>query len=166
MNDYEYLKDEQKKLESLSEVHRQDTNRFILELSKHLILTSTVFIALASSIFAFQDYDQKIVETGYGKLILLLSFASLILSVFFGLCQFFIDQKFFSKWAEKYSEWAKAISGKKFKTIHVFEKYVEDEQEKNKLKSKSASWPVKTQSSMLFLGVAGVTGIVIYIFLF
>ncbi len=166
MNDYEYLKDEQKKPESLSEVHRQDTNRLILELSKHLILTSTVFIALTSSIFFLQDFDQNIAKTEYGKLILLLSFAFLILSVFFGLCQFFIDQKFFSKWAERYSEWAKAISKKQFTAIQLFEKYVEDEQEKNKLELKSASWPVKTQSVMLFLGVAGVAGIVIYIFLF
>ena len=91
----EYFKDEQKKLENLASIYREEAEKPLAGLSKNLILVATIFIALSSSVIGSTEVLKA---SDHIKIIFLLSLGILILSILFGLIQFIVEVRFYRKW--------------------------------------------------------------------
>ena len=148
MDNYNYFREEQKKLEDLAKIYREESEKQLTGLSKNLILVATIFIALSSSIVG-STVIQKIAPSL--KFIFLSSLGILVLSIFFGLIQFTIDVRFYQKWVGALSDVYKEIAIEAFKTVEDYKKAISDKV--NKLESSSAIWPLILQGILLFSGV-------------
>lgn len=148
MDNFEYFKNEQKKLEELANIYRGEAEKPFTGLSKNLILVATIFIALSSSVIGstiILDTNVKI------KSIFLLSLGLLILSIFFGLIQFIIEIIFYRKWVLAISNLIKEIASETFKSIEDYKQAAVDKL--NKLANSSSACPIILQGIFLFLGV-------------
>ena len=160
MNNYQYFKEEQKKVENLTEAYRIGANKQLAGLSKNLILVSTIFIALSSSVVGSSNIFTLEPQE---KMLFLIGLGGLIISLFFGLIQFILDARFNRNWVVALSEIYKKIAIGSFENI-------KDYQDKapelvNKLPLSSPIWPMTVQSIFLFLGVSDFV-LFIYKFLF
>ena len=158
MDNSEYFKNEQKKLENLANIYREEAEKPLAGLSKNLILAATIFIALSSSAIG----STVILETRARiRVIFLLSLGILILSIFFGLIQFIIEVGFYRKWVTAISGVVKDMAT--FKSIEVYKQAVEERI--NKLPTSSCTCLLILQGVFLFLGVSAFVYF-IYKFLF
>lgn len=72
MNNYQYFKEEQKKIENLTEAYRIGANKQLADLLKNLILVYTIFIALSfsvvssSNIFTLEPQEKMLGLIGIG----------------------------------------------------------------------------------------------------
>jgi len=160
IDNYNYFKEEQKKLEEIANIYRGEAEKPLTGLSKNLILVATIFIALSSSVIG----STVILNTNeYIKIIFILSLAILIFSIFFGLVQFIVEVKFYRKWVSAISKIVKEIALGTFKSIEDYKQAVDDKI--NKLPTRSSTWPLILQGVFLFLGIS-TFGFFIYKFLF
>ena len=156
-----YLDNEQIRLEGIPEGYRKDASRIISELPKHLILTSTVFIALSSSILGIKDISLNL--SIFDKKLIILRLSLMVLSIFLGLLQYLVDYLFFKKQVESKESIIKLISANKFESIEDYINY--STKESLEFKLESSNIPIIFQSIFLFLGVCIFT-FIIYSLLF
>ena len=150
----DYLDNEQLRLEKMAEEYRKDANRNISELSKHLILASTIFIALSSSILGINGISKTLSICGKWALIEGLVF--MVLSIILGLIQYLVDYLFFKKQLKNKEDTIDLIYNNKFKSTDEYLDY--SDKESKKLKSESSNIPIIFQSIFI------VSGIVVFIF--
>jgi len=106
----DYLKEQQRKFEDYAERYRQETNEVFRELGRQLILVATVFLSISAFVFNAPDLILKF-SCG-SRIILILSWILLGLSIIFGIIQFFVDYNYFRKWTQaKFEVVEKIISG-------------------------------------------------------
>lgn len=148
---------EQKRLEGLSENYRKDANKIISELPRHLILTSTVFIALSSSIIGINDISLKL--STFDKWLLICSLGLMVLSIFIGFIQYIVDYHFFKEQMNSKERIINEISKDKFSNFEEYKSFID--QESKKIKMGSSNFPLITQSIFIFVGITFFT-IVIY----
>lgn len=160
MDNFEYFKNEQKKLEDLASIYRGAAEKPLAGLSKNLILVATIFIALSSSVIGSTGILNADVCI---KLIFLLSLGILIISIFFGLIQFIIEVKFYRKWVLAISNVVKEMASGAFKSTEDYKQAVENKI--NKLPTSSSACPLILQGVFLFLGIS-TFGFFVYKFLF
>jgi len=157
---FEYLKNEQKKLESLASTYREEAEKPLAGLSKNLILVATIFIALSSSVIG----STEVLKTNNCiKAIFLLSLGILILSILFGLIQFIVEVRFYRKWVTAIMGVVKEITAGTIKSIDDYKQAVENKI--NKLSTSSCICPLILQGIFLFLGVSAFC-LFVYKFLF
>lgn len=156
----EYFKDEQKKLENLASIYREEAEKPLAGLSKNLILVATIFIALSSSVIGSTEVLKA---SDHIKIIFLLSLGILILSILFGLIQFIVEVRFYRKWVTAIIGVVKEMAAGAFKSIDDYKQAVEDKI--NKLSTSSCICPLVLQGIFLFLGVSAF-GLFVYKFLF
>ncbi|MHB8276049.1 MAG: hypothetical protein ACYDIA_00135 [Candidatus Humimicrobiaceae bacterium] len=148
MDNFDYFKEEQKKLEGLAEIYRGESEKQLTSLSKNLILVATIFIALSSSIIGSTIIKEIAPSL---KLIFLSSLGLLVLSIFFGFIHFIIDVGFYRGWVSVISGIYKNIAIGTFKKIEDYKQALSDKV--NKLKLSSVIWSLILQGLLLFLGV-------------
>lgn len=156
-----YLDNEQIRLEGISEGYRKDANRIISELPKHLILTSTVFIALSSSILGIKNISLNL--SIFEKWLVIAGLILMVLSIILGLLQYLVDYIFFKKQVVSKERIIKLIYDDSFKNIEDYIIYSNKESEK--LKLESSNIPIIVQGIFIFLGI-GIFTFIIYSFLF
>ena len=156
----EYFKDEQKKLENLASIYREEAEKPLAGLSENLILVATIFIALSSSVIGSTEVLKA---SDHIKIIFLLSLGILILSILFGLIQFIVEVRFYRKWVTAIIGVVKEMAAGAFKSIDDYKQAVEDKI--NKLSTSSCICPLVLQGIFLFLGVSAF-GLFVYKFLF
>jgi len=145
----DYLDNEQLRLEKISEDYRKDANRIISELSKHLILTSSIFIALSSSILGINDIFKNL--SVFEKWALIMGMGLMVLSILLGLIQYLVDYFFFKKQIEFKETIINLIFNNNFKSIDDYLNY--SNKESLKLKLESSNIPIIFQSLFIVLGV-------------
>jgi len=145
-NNFEYFKNEQKKLEDLAKTYREEAEKPLSGLSKNLILVATIFIALSSAVIG----STAILNANlYIKAIFLLSLSILVLSIFFGLIQFIIEIKFYRKWVTAIPSVIQEIAY--FKSIEDYKQAIN--KKVNNLPISSSICPLILQGVFLFLGI-------------
>ena len=157
----DYLDNEQLRLEKISEDYRKDANRSMSGLSKHLILTSTIFIALSSSILGINGILKTL--SVFGKWAIIISMGLMVLSILSGLIQYLVDYLFFKKQIEFKETTINLICDNKFKSTDDYLNY--SDKESLKLRLESSNIPITLQSIFIVLGV-GVFVFVIYSLIF
>ena len=145
----DYLDNEQLRLEKISEDYRKDANRSMSELSKHLILTSTIFIALSSSILGINGI-LKILSV-FGKWAIIIGMGLMVLSILSGLIQYLVDYLFFKKQIEFKETTINLICDNKFKSTDDYLNY--SDKESLKLRLESSNIPITLQSIFIVSGV-------------
>lgn len=143
------LESEQKRLENISEAYRKDANKILSELPRHLILTSTIFIALSSSIFGIEKISETL--SIINKWLLISSLGFMVISIFIGLMQYIIDYKFFKSQVDLKEKIINAIYKNKFSNFKQYEDFVSLESEN--IKTESCNIPLIMQSIFILLGV-------------
>ena len=145
----DYLNIEQERLESISEEYRKDANGVISELPKHLILTSTVFIALSSSILSINNDIIKNLSI-LDKLFLIIGLCLLVISIIMGLLQYLLDFHFFKNQVNNKEKIIELIANNTFNNEEEYKKEVEKIQVK---KLESHNFPIILQGIFLLLGI-------------
>lgn len=157
----DYLDNEQLRLEKISEDYRKDANRNMGEFSKHLILTSSIFIALSSSILGINDVFRKLLVPE--KWAFVSGMGLMILSILFGLIQYIVDYFFFKRQIESKNTLINLIFNNNFKTTDDYLIYLR--KESLKIKLESSNMPLIFQSFFILSGI-GVFIFVIYRLIF
>ena len=145
----DYFNSEQIRLESISAEHRKDANRIVSDLSKHLILTSTVFIALSSSILSITNISKNLPVLD--KFFLIIGLSLLVLSIFMGLLQYLLDYLFFKKQTDTMENIIKLIVNNGVDNEENYKEKVNNILEKNKLESHN--FPTILQIVFLLFGI-------------
>lgn len=145
----DYFNSEQIRLENISAEHRKDANRIVSDLSKHLILTSTVFIALSSSILSITNISKNLPVLD--KFFLIIGLSLLVISIFMGLLQYLLDYLFFKKQADTMESIIKLIVNNGVDNEENYKEKVNNILEKNKLESHN--FPTILQSLFLIFGI-------------
>lgn len=145
----DYFNNEQIRLENISEGYRKDANKVVSELPKHLILTSTVFIALSSSIFSIIDISKNL--SVLDKWFLILGLSLLVISILMGLLQYLLDFIFFKKQVNIKNKLIELIVNNKVDSAENYEVKVKIISRNNKLESHY--FPIILQCVFLLLGV-------------
>jgi hypothetical protein len=160
MDNFEYFRNEQKKLEDLANIYRGEAEKPLSGLSKNLILVATIFIALSSSVIGSTVILNINLDI---KIFFLLSLGMLIFSIFFGLIQFIIEVRFYRKWVLALSDVVKDIANNDINSMENYEKVIKEKL--NKLPTSSSVCLLILQGIFLFLGVSSFV-IFIYRFIF
>lgn len=160
MDNFEYFKNEHKKLEDLASIYREEAEKPLAGLSKNLILVATIFIALSSAVIGSTEVLKA---NSCIKAIFLTSLGILIISIFFGLMQFIVEIRFYRKWVRAISGVVKEMAAGIFESIDDYKQAVEDKI--NRLPTSSCVCFLILQGVFLFLGVSAF-GLFIYKFLF
>lgn len=145
----DYFNNEQIRLENISTEYRKDANRVVSELSKHLILTSTVFIALSSSILSITDFSKNL--SVLDKWVLILGLSLLVISILMGILQYLLDYLFFKKQVGINENIIKLIVNNGVDNEEIYMEKVKNILENNRLESHN--YPTILQIIFLLLGV-------------
>ena len=141
-----FLKEEQKKYENISEYYRKDANEYDREISKHLILVASIIIGFSSSLI-----KNKLMTSNYClKIIFLVILTLFVISIGFGILQFIQNYKFFTRWSSAALKVVEAISKKEVDSEEKLKEKVKSAQEG--LIPDSPVWAVYVQSTLLFVG--------------
>lgn len=144
----DYLGKQQRKFEDFTEGYRKETNEIFRELVEQLILVGTVLLSVSAFIFNIQDISTKLY--GYDKIILLLAWIFIIISLIMGISQLFIDHYFMARWTRAKSNVVEGIARKTITEANIQEKVLE---EQSKLPKESCTVPVWIQAITITIGI-------------
>lgn len=150
MSNDNFLTKQQRKFEEATKSDIKESNEVFRELSRQLILVSTVFITLSSPVLLRGEILRSI-SIG-NKWFLLGTWISLSVSILAGMFQFIIDYKFFSRWAYAKYTIVKSIATEEVKNIDELQAKATKQQKDITLESKT--WPLWVQVSTVCVGIA------------
>jgi len=150
--EYELLIKNKEKLEKDRESVLRDANISINELSKNLIIASSILVGLTSALIGTEAIRTNI--SSLGKMLFLMSWLFLIISIFLGIIQFFMNYNFLRSWGKVRSKIIRKISNKEYEKYDDFRK---DSIEKQaKLKSHPPMASTIFQVIFIFLGLISI----------
>lgn len=124
-------------------------NTSVNELSKNLIIASSILIGLSSTLLSNESIKNSISCTG--KYLFIGSWLFLIVSIFLGISQFFINYKYFNEQAKVRLEIITNISDGMYKN---YDKFFDDSKERQKnLKLQPPMNVTKAQVGLVILGL-------------
>lgn len=149
------------KLEKGREFSLKNANSAIRELSKSLIIASSILIGLTSALLGNEEIRSNVNNLGKG--LFLSSWLFLIISIFLGISQFFVDYKFANSWVRVRSQIIRNITNKEYKEYDDFRK--DSIEKQGKLKNQSRMIPTIFQVIFIILGLISI-GFFVYFTLF
>lgn len=150
--EYELLIRNKEKLEKDRESVLRDANISINELSKNLIIASSILIGLTSALIGNEAIRTSI--NSLEKMLFLMSWLFLIISIFLGIIQFFINYKFLRSWGKVRTKIIRKISNKGYKKYDDFRK--DSIRNQDKLKSRPPMASTIFQVIFIFLGLISI----------
>lgn len=91
-----YLHDQQNKFESYTESYRKEANEVFRELVQQMILVGTVTLTVSAFVFNIQNLSSKLSDCY--KILLLIAWILIAISLLCGIIQYVIDYFFFRDW--------------------------------------------------------------------
>lgn len=148
-NDLDYLILHQRKFENRADKNLKEANEIFRELVRELILAATVFLSISAFIFTSSNLVQSL--DIYDKHFLALAWIFIVVSIFCGIIQYYIDKRHFEKWANAGYKVAESISTSEADTKEKFFKM--SSKYHGNLPTSSSTVPIAFQVSFLILGL-------------
>jgi hypothetical protein len=143
-----YRIEQQRKFEVIRDDKIKSSNGSFDEAVKQLIFVGTVVFTFSSPIFINRDLLNSL--SARSKTLLLIAWSLLILSIGFGVIQFFIERNFYKKWADANDEIIKIIAENKVPIGLLGEEVLEKQKD---LPLQSNLLPILLQGLTLLIGI-------------